>query len=242
MEAQTMQNCEPGLELLSTAVLPLTVTDPTVTTPTAISLGQSMQGARQFLILLPPGVEPQGILCSRTVMESSVTSSNNLPGGVEVPQPHAQNVNTYNCNQLPALVNDPFPGYGTIITSDRNHDSDFNNLSPAVPDPSSHYLEMVNYAMHECLPDVNQNGIEDIVSSMMDQSNLSTHFDSQNPQPIFNAAAAASQQSEIILWMSPMFRMTSCLPHHFRNMISDLKSLQFLNLLPMLTARGCAQH
>ncbi|KAF8471039.1 hypothetical protein BDZ91DRAFT_760749 [Kalaharituber pfeilii] len=69
-----------------------------------------------------------------------------------------------------------------------------------VPAPSSHYPQMVNSPMPECLPDANQDSFE---------SDGSASFDIQNPQPILNAAAAASQQSQVMSWMSPN------VPHNF---------------------------
>ncbi|KAF8475111.1 hypothetical protein BDZ91DRAFT_712447 [Kalaharituber pfeilii] len=209
MEARTMRNYKPGLELLSTPVLPLTVTNPTVTTPTAISLGTSIQGGSQFLISFPPGVEPQGILCSWTVTRSPESSLNILPGGAEVQQSFMENVYTYNCNQLPASGNDPFPGYDTIINSNGIYDSVFNDVFPVVPAPSSHYPPMVNYPMPEYLPDANQNSIGEIVSGIINQRDASAHFNSQNSHPIPNAAAAASQQSQVMSWMSPI------VPHNY---------------------------
>ncbi|KAF8471040.1 hypothetical protein BDZ91DRAFT_760750 [Kalaharituber pfeilii] len=169
-------------------------------TATAISLVPSTQGASQFLIALPPGFEPRGILCSRTVTGSPETSSNNQLGRAGDQQSHAENAYAYN---------DPFPEYDAVIASGGIFDSVFNDVFPVVPAPSSHYPEMVNHPIPQYLLDENQNGIEEIVSSMIDQSIPNTFFDSQNPQPTLNAAAAASQQSEIILWMSPI------VPHNF---------------------------
>ncbi|KAF8475114.1 hypothetical protein BDZ91DRAFT_789363 [Kalaharituber pfeilii] len=209
MDARSMRNCELGTELLPATFWPLTVANPTFVAPTAIALGPSMQGESQFFVLLPPGIELRGILCSRTVTGIPETSSNNLPGTLGVQQAHVENVYTYNCNQPPAAVNDPFPGYDTIFNSNGIYDSVFNNVFPVVPAPGSHYLQMVNSPMPECLLNENQNGIEEMASSMIDQSVPSTFFDSQNPQHILNATAAASQQSERIFWVSPN------LPHNF---------------------------
>ncbi|KAF8471050.1 hypothetical protein BDZ91DRAFT_717486 [Kalaharituber pfeilii] len=68
---------------------------------------------------------------------------------------------------------------------------------------------MVNHPMGEWFLDESQQSTEETFSSIIDQRDASTHFDNQTAQLIPNAAAAASQQSELMFWMSPN------IPHNF---------------------------
>ncbi|KAF8471054.1 hypothetical protein BDZ91DRAFT_791224 [Kalaharituber pfeilii] len=208
MEGRMMPFCEPGSQLLSTALLPLTFTNATLMFTTSIPLGPSMQGASQFLIFLPPGIEPWGIIC-RTVPGDPETLLDNLPAGLEDQQFHVRDIHTWNCNQAPPLVNTSFPEYDPITTSNTIDNSVSNHVSSAVPAPWSNYLQIVNHPMGECLPYGNRDSTEEIFSGIMDQRDMGMHFNSQNAQLTPNAVAAASQPSELIFWMSPN------IPHNF---------------------------
>ncbi|KAF8475127.1 hypothetical protein BDZ91DRAFT_789380 [Kalaharituber pfeilii] len=204
MEAFMMPTCQPDLELESTALFPLTVTNPTFIFPTAIALGPSIQGASQFLICIPPGFEPRGIVCSRTTLGGPETLSDTVPGILGGQHSYAQNRYTCACNQLPVLVNDLFPGYEMIVTGDTIYESVFDGLFSAVPAPSNNYPEMVNYPMSECLLDENQSSPAlETFNRIIDQRDDHIHFDGQNAPPIPHAAPLASPQSSGILWMSP---------------------------------------
>ncbi|KAF8471051.1 hypothetical protein BDZ91DRAFT_791222 [Kalaharituber pfeilii] len=199
---------EPALELLSTGLLPLTVTNTMFMTPTAISLSPSMQRASQFLIFLPPGIGLRGILVSRTISGGVESFLDNVPATLEDQQSDVQNIYTCNCNQPLALVNDPFPHYDKLITSDTIDGSIFDGVSSAIPPPSGSHPQILN-SMGECLLKENQKSTEELLSGIIEPRDPGTTFDNQNAQPISNAAVSASQQSQVMFWMSPD------IPHDF---------------------------
>ncbi|KAF8471052.1 hypothetical protein BDZ91DRAFT_846724 [Kalaharituber pfeilii] len=205
MEGCMMPSCVSDLELLSTAFLHPTITIPTYMIPISLPLDRSMQRARQFLIFLPPGIEPWEILFSRSVSSDPEPFFDNLPARLEAQQSHVQNMYTCNYNQPLLFVNNLIPEYDPIATGHRIDDA----VSHSVSALWSNYPQIINNPPGECLPDGNQNSIKEIFSGIMDQRDAGMHFDSQNVQSPPNAAAAASQQSELMFWMPPN------IPHDF---------------------------
>ncbi|KAF8471037.1 hypothetical protein BDZ91DRAFT_717423 [Kalaharituber pfeilii] len=193
-------------ELLPAGFLPLTFTNRT-TIPTAIPLSSSLQGTSQYLIVLPQGIKPWGILYSRTMWEGFETLPDNLRSGWHGQQDFASGLSYEptmdTCNQLPNLANQ-FPEHDMIIPGDTISNLGFGNMFSAVPVPSSGYPEMINHPMAEYLLDQNQSSTElEISNTVMDRRDVSMHSDSQNTQFIPNAASVISQQSQTMLWMSP---------------------------------------
>ncbi|KAF8475129.1 hypothetical protein BDZ91DRAFT_712529 [Kalaharituber pfeilii] len=191
-------------EQLPVGFLPLTVTNLTMT-PTAIPLGPSLQGTSQFLIVFPPGIEPRGILYSRS-MGGRENLSDNLLSQQDMAEGLSYEPIVYTHNQPPTLAHQ----YDMIFPGDTISNPVFDNLFSAAPEPSSNYPEVLNHPIAECFLDENRNSTEPEWSSLfMGQRDAGTHFDGQNTQPTLNAAAAASQQAEGIFWMSPN------IPHDF---------------------------
>ncbi|KAF8471029.1 hypothetical protein BDZ91DRAFT_791195 [Kalaharituber pfeilii] len=167
----------------------------------AIALDPGLQRANQFLILLPPGIEPRRILYSRTVSEGHETFSDNPSSGSHHQQEFARALpNMYICSQLP-IQDSQFPGLDTLVTDVSISNTIFDNIHSAVPPPCITCPQVINdlieYSLHE-----SQESSE-IFSSTMDHKDDLTHFHSQNAQSVLNAAAAASQQPQVMCWMSP---------------------------------------
>ncbi|KAF8475119.1 hypothetical protein BDZ91DRAFT_712465 [Kalaharituber pfeilii] len=182
----------PGLPLAP--FLPLTITNLALI-PIAIPLGPSLQGTSQFLTLLPPGIELWGILYRWAMWGGGWHGQQDVASGL------SYEPTMYTCNQLPNLAN-PFPEHDMTIPGDTISDLGFGNMFSAVPEPFSDYPEMVHYPIADCLLDANHDSTEpEIFSGIMDQRDTSMQFDSQNAQPILDAAP--SQQSQVIFWMSP---------------------------------------